>query len=667
MKKSSALFILILIGVGSLAQPPHKISYQAVIRNSSGQLVTNHAVGMKTSILQGSATGTLVYQEIYNPNPETNGNGLVTIEIGGGIPLTGTFSSINWSGGPYYLKSETDPSGGTSYTIVATSQLLSVPYALNSNEKDPVFGASPAKSITSGNISNWSSAYSWGNHAGLYRPVSYVPSWSEITSKPTSVGGYGITDAVTVTGDQTISGIKTFNSDLLINTLTLGKGKNGIATNTAFGYQALYSVTTGGGNTAVGYKALFSDITGAYNTAYGYEALNLNNGFGNTATGVYALAKNSTGEYNTATGYIALSNNTTGKWNTALGNEALYLNSTGSYNTAIGKKALYFNNASGNTAIGHSALLDNLTGNHNTAVGEGALQSNDGSDNTAVGQYALLHNYSGSYTTALGSEALRNYKNGSYNTAVGVSAMRGGLDASTHHNTAVGYQSMNAIIGGHNNTSSGSISLKELTTGSGNTASGFSALSATTTGSHNTGIGVNAGTVNTTGSDNTCIGYFSNVGSNNLTNATAIGYNAIVNASNKIVLGNTSATTVGGYGNWTNYSDSRLKENITYRDDLGLEFITRLKTVEFNYKEDENKRRRDGLIAQDVQNVLNDLNLKFSGLVVDDDKGRTLNLSYGDFVIPLINAVQEQQKLIEDQQKQINELKLTLGLLTGNK
>lgn len=226
---------------------------------------------------------------------------------------------------------------------------------------------------------------------------------------------------------------------------------------------------------------------------------------------------------------------------------------------------------------------------------------------------------------------------------------------------------MYEIIGGHNNTSTGSISLKELTTGSGNTASGFSALSATTTGSHNTGIGVNAGTVNTTGSDNTCIGYFSNVGSNNLTNATAIGYNAIVNASNKIVLGNASATTVGGYGNWTNYSDSRLKENITYRDDLGLEFITRLKTVEFNYKEDENKRRRDGLIAQDVQNALNDLNLKFSGLVVDDDKGRTLNLSYGDFVIPLINAVQEQQKLIEDQQKQINELKLILGLLTGNK
>jgi len=337
MKRSINLLVFLLMGMGLYAQVPQKMSYQAVVRNSSGQLVINQAVGMKTSILEGSPTGTVVYQEIYNPNPETNGNGLVTIEIGGGLPLTGPFSSISWSGGSYYLKIETDPSGGTNYTITGTSQLLSVPYALSAVENDPVFGASPAKGITSASINNWSSAYSWGNHAGLYRPVSYVPSWGEITSKPTSVGGYGITDAVTITGDQTISGIKTFNSDLLINTLTLGKGKNGIATNTAFGYQALYSVTTGGGNTAAGYKALYSNMTGTNNTAYGYEALNLNTGFGNTATGVYALAKNSTGEYNTAVGFIALYNNTTGKWNTALGHEALYLNSTGSNNTAIGK------------------------------------------------------------------------------------------------------------------------------------------------------------------------------------------------------------------------------------------------------------------------------------------------------------------------------------------
>jgi uncharacterized protein (TIGR02145 family) len=80
--------------------------------------------------LQGSATGTEVYKETYNPNPQTNANGLVSLEIGSGISSVGTFASIDWSASPYFLKTETDPTGGTSYTITGTSQLLSMPYAL---------------------------------------------------------------------------------------------------------------------------------------------------------------------------------------------------------------------------------------------------------------------------------------------------------------------------------------------------------------------------------------------------------------------------------------------------------------------------------------------------------------------------------------------------------
>jgi len=131
MKK---LFILVLISVFSImlsAQPPQKLSYQAVIRNSTGGLVTNHAVGMKISILQGTSTGAPVYVETHTPT--TNVNGLATIEIGGGSVVSGTFATINWSGGIFYIKTETDLNGGTSYTITGTSQLLSVPYALYSN------------------------------------------------------------------------------------------------------------------------------------------------------------------------------------------------------------------------------------------------------------------------------------------------------------------------------------------------------------------------------------------------------------------------------------------------------------------------------------------------------------------------------------------------------
>ena len=130
MKKIFTLTMMIMAVLTVFAQSPQKMSYQCVVRNTTGGLVTNHAIGMKMSILQGSASGTVVYSETYSPLPQTNANGLVTVEIGSGSPLTGTFSAINWAVGPYYLKTETDPTGGTNYTITGTSQLLSVPYAL---------------------------------------------------------------------------------------------------------------------------------------------------------------------------------------------------------------------------------------------------------------------------------------------------------------------------------------------------------------------------------------------------------------------------------------------------------------------------------------------------------------------------------------------------------
>ena len=120
-----------------------------------------------------------------------------------------------------------------------------------------------------------------------------------------------------------------------------------------------------------------------------------------------------------------------------------------------------------------------------------------------------------------------------------------------------------------------------------------------------------------------------------------MGCSAIVNASNKVVIGNASVTTIGGYATWTNYSDRRLKENIVYSDDIGLDLIMKLRTASFNYIGDKNKRRRDGLIAQDVDEALNELGLDFSGLVIDGDEQKTMNLSYGEFTVPLINSVQE--------------------------
>lgn len=110
------------------AQAPEKMSYQAIMRNGSGQLLVNQNIAVKVSVLQGSPAGTLVYSERLTGL--TNANGLISMEIGTGTLLSGTFSTINWPSGSYYLKTETDPAGGTNYTIAGTSQLLSVPYAM---------------------------------------------------------------------------------------------------------------------------------------------------------------------------------------------------------------------------------------------------------------------------------------------------------------------------------------------------------------------------------------------------------------------------------------------------------------------------------------------------------------------------------------------------------
>ena len=128
MKKFSFLIASLLFALCVQAQAPQKFSYQTVIRNASNQLLIGQTVGIKISILQGSANGSAVYAETHAP--QTNTNGLATLEIGGGSLLAGNFANINWANGPFFVKTETDPNGGNNYTITNTSQLLSVPYAL---------------------------------------------------------------------------------------------------------------------------------------------------------------------------------------------------------------------------------------------------------------------------------------------------------------------------------------------------------------------------------------------------------------------------------------------------------------------------------------------------------------------------------------------------------
>jgi len=163
MKKIYTIAAALLITVGVWAQAPEKMSYQTVVRDATNTLVTAQTVGMQISILQGSAIGTAVYVETHTPN--TNANGLASLEIGTGTVVSGDFITIDWATDIYFIKTETDPAGGSTYTITGTSQLVSVPYALHAKtaenvtgsitETDPVFGASIAKDITAADMANW--------------------------------------------------------------------------------------------------------------------------------------------------------------------------------------------------------------------------------------------------------------------------------------------------------------------------------------------------------------------------------------------------------------------------------------------------------------------------------------------------------------------------------
>jgi hypothetical protein len=130
MKKFILIAAIVMGCVSLIAQPPQAFKYQAVARTNSGNLIQNQLVSFRISLLQGSPSGTLTYQERHALN--TNDYGLASLEIGNGTVLAGAFSSIDWSAGQMFIKVELDPLGGTSYQDMGTAQLLSVPFALYS-------------------------------------------------------------------------------------------------------------------------------------------------------------------------------------------------------------------------------------------------------------------------------------------------------------------------------------------------------------------------------------------------------------------------------------------------------------------------------------------------------------------------------------------------------
>jgi len=310
-----------------------------------------------------------------------------------------------------------------------------------------------------------------------------------------------------------------------------------------------------------------------------------------------------------------------------------------------------------NTALGDSAFFSNTAGGNNTAVGRQALFHNmKGSDNTAMGYQALFTNVSGEYNLAIGSGALYTDQTGSFNVALGEMALYNNISKA--------------------NTGVGAYALYSNTTGTSNTSTGLSSMYYNTTGSYNAAAGLGALETNSTGNYNTALGAYADVASPNLSNSTAIGYGAVVTASNSMVFGNTSITSIGGYAGWTTFSDGRYKKNID-RNVPGLAFINLLDPVAYTLDVDaiesrlhapkrvtgpdgqalpdpmsnpvmqkamEEKSRivYTGFIAQDVEKAARSIGYPFSGVdKPKDDQQSFYGLRYSEFVVPLVKATQE--------------------------
>lgn len=240
---------LLLLGFMSFAQAPQKMTYQSVVRNGSNALIANTSVGVQISILSNSPTGTAVYIERHTTN--TNANGLASLEIGNGNVVAGNFASIDWSTGNYYIKSETDPNGGTVYSISGTSQLLSVPYALYAAE------SGNGGSSFSGDYNDLTNAPT--NVSSFTNDAGYITSPNDADSNPTneiqtlSIAGQnltissGNTIALPVAVGVTLDGAYDQGGAGVGRTITADAGPvqiNGSGTNTA----ALGIVFSGTGN-----------------------------------------------------------------------------------------------------------------------------------------------------------------------------------------------------------------------------------------------------------------------------------------------------------------------------------------------------------------------------------------------------------------------------------
>ena len=575
MKRLYTLLIAILLTNMVWAQAPEKMSYQAVIRGTDNILYTNQDVGMQIGILQGSASGDLLYLE--NHTPTTNKNGLISIEIGAGSSVSGSFADIDWSKGPYFILTMTDPTGGTNYSITGTSQLLSVPYALHAQtaenitgeitvtETDPLFISSIASTITATDTAKWNQSNTTAgaqlDSAGI-ATMGYVAGPKTIDTK---------LDETAVDAFVANNGYLTQEKDSSVtNEIELPTGGNSGQILSTDG-SGTYSWIDAGAGGLVADAINDGTTTVAPSQNAVFDGLALKAPLASpTFTGTPVAPTASDATTNTTqiatTAFVqsvsgglvadAINDGTTGvapSQNAVFDGlalkapiaDAIFTGTPTAPTAASGTNTTQI----ATTAFVQSAAASDINGLSDALVESGSIYigsdpsstTDDASSNTSLGGTALDAITTGDFNVAIGSNALSANTTGQYNAASGTNALYSNTTGS--QNTASGSNALYSNTTGGSNVAFGNSASYRSTTGNWNTSVGYQALSDNTTGDHNVALGSNALYANTTSDYNVAIG--SNALSANTTGSRNVvsGHDAgdlITTGSNNVILGNSA-------------------------------------------------------------------------------------------------------------------------------
>jgi trimeric autotransporter adhesin len=668
-------------------QVPQGFNYMAIARNEAGDILPDMDLQVRIAILKTVDPLNIVWEEEHSV--KTNSTGLFQLVIGDPLAKnieTGSaksFAEIDWAVQPLYVRTSVNAKG--EFVIMGDAQIMSVPYALVSQNvsglnKLAVAGTTtdPAEALFE--VKNSASQTVFAVYSDGIR--MYV---GDKTAKGVK-GGFAIgsfdspykaagQEYFTLTpyearinlNDPPVKGIK---GGFAIGGYSTGKGlptefMNVTPLNYFIGYEAGLGINGGTSNIFIGKESGKGNTTGSDNVFLGFEAGLINNASFNSFIGYQSGKANSTGAYNTFMGYNSGLGNSGGESNVFIGYESGKTNTSGNNNIFIGKNAGLTSNGDDNIFIGLNAGINHSSGHHNLLIG------------TNAGYYHTTQTYNVMMGTGAGY-SLNNTTYGSYNTFVGINA--GNKIQSSKENTFLGTNAGAMLEEGNSNTivgidagrggawDPGTYHAGNVTTQ--NTILGCQAGANLDVGSGNVLIGYQAGAllVGTTGAPASNKLYISNSATNTLIGGDfanhRVGINMMPTAHTLEVAGDIWANGSTISAGATTWSDSRFKTDINTIANA-LEDVCRLRGVTYDW-DNSNKAtinfpsgRQYGVIAQEVEEV-------FPELVKTEADGYK-SVSYEKMSAILIEAVKEQQKQIELQQSEINELKEAVKKLTENR